>query len=165
MISSHDHHSQQYGWFEARVHLPSGKGVWPAFWLLPDDKKTWPPEIDIFETRGSKPNEVVFALHERQPGTWRPKSNGKTWRTQDLTKNFHTYALDWTPKGLKWYVDGIERHQFLMSPPDFPMYVILNLAIGGSFDGDPDQTTPFPSEMIIDYVRIYSKVTTIKHTE
>ena len=156
MISSHDLFSRRYGWFEARVKLPAGKGLWPAFWLLPTNKR-WPPEIDIFETRGSKPNEVVFTWHQEQAGTWKPKSVGKTWKTQDFTKDFHTVALQWDPFGMKWFVDGVERHWFPKYSPRDPMYLILNLAVGGTFDGDPDASTPFPSEMIIDYVRVFDR--------
>jgi beta-glucanase (GH16 family) len=156
MISSHDKFSREYGWFEARVKLPKGKGMWPAFWMLPQSK-AWPPELDIIEHKGRLPNRAFLTLHEKQPGTWRPKSTSKEWDGPDFTAGFHTFALEWLPTGLRWYVDGIERHRWNGKADFGPMYLILNLAVGGDFDGDPDSSTPFPGEMEIDYVRVLAK--------
>ena len=156
MISSHDKFSREYGWFEARVRLPRGKGMWPAFWMLPQ-AKTWPPELDIMEHKGRLPHRAFLTLHEKQPGTWRPKSTGKEWDGLDFTADFHTFALEWKPDGLRWYVDGIERHRWNGKADFGPMYIILNLAVGGDFDGDPDAATPFPGEMEIAYVRAFAK--------
>ena len=156
MISSHDKFSREYGWFETRVRLPKGKGMWPAFWMLPASK-TWPPELDIMEHKGRLPHRAFLTLHEKQPGTWRPKSTGKEWDGPDFTTDFHTFAIEWRPDGLRWYVDGIERHQWNGKADFGPMYLILNLAIGGDFDGDPDAATLFPGEMEIAHVRAYAK--------
>ncbi len=156
MISSHDKFSREYGWFETRMRLPKGKGMWPAFWMLPQ-AKTWPPELDIMEHKGRLPNRAFLTLHERQAKTWRPKSTGKEWDGPDFTADFHTFALEWLPDGLRWYIDGIERHRWNGKADFGPMYLILNLAVGGDFDGDPDAATPFPGEMLIDYVRVYAK--------
>ena len=156
MIASHDKFSREYGWFEARMKLPKGKGMWPAFWMLPQSK-IWPPELDIMEHKGRLPNRAFLTLHERQAGTWRPKSTGKEWDGPDFTGDFHTFAIEWRAEGLRWYVDGIERHQWNGKADFGPMYVILNLAVGGDFDGDPDAATPFPGEMEIDYVRVFAK--------
>ena len=156
MISSHDKFAREYGWFETRARLPKGKGMWPAFWMLPA-AKTWPPELDIMEHKGRLPHRAFLTLHEKQPGTWRPKSTGKEWDGPDFTADFHTFALEWKPDGLRWYVDGIERHQWNGKADFGPMYLILNLAVGGDFDGDPDAATPFPGEMEVSYVRAYAK--------
>jgi beta-glucanase (GH16 family) len=156
MVASHDKFTQKYGWFEARIKVPKGRGLWPAFWMLPQSKK-WPPEIDIMEHKGRLPNRVFLTLHEKQQGTWHPRSVGKEWEGPDFTADFHTFAVEWQPEELRWYVDGIERHHVARKTPDEPFYLILNLAAGGMFDGDPDASTPFPSEMVIDWVRAYAK--------
>jgi beta-glucanase (GH16 family) len=156
MVSSHEKFSSAAGWFEARMKLPKGKGMWPAFWMLPQSK-TWPPEIDIMEHKGRLPTRAFLTLHERQMGTRQPKSTGKEWDGPDFTADFHTFALEWRPDRLRWYVDGVERHRWDGKADFGPMYIILNLAVGGDFDGDPDAATPFPGEMEIDYVRAYAK--------
>jgi len=156
MVASHDKFSQRCGWFEARLKLPKGKGLWPAFWMLPQSKK-WPPEIDIMELKGRLPQRVFLTLHEKQQGTWQPRSTGKEWDGADFTSDFHTFAVEWEPDAMRWYVDGIERHHVLRRMPDEPFYLILNLAVGGIFDGDVDASTPLPSEMLVDWVRVYAK--------
>ncbi|MEP6667873.1 MAG: glycoside hydrolase family 16 protein [Chthoniobacter sp.] len=154
MVASHDKFSQHYGWFETRVKLPHGRGLWPAFWLLPESRQ-WPPEIDIMEHKGSLLNHVWLTVHRPQPNTWRPKSDGQEWTGPDFTADFHTFAVDWRPDRVAWFVDGIERHQSRADADFGPMYVILNLAVGGQWDGNPDGDTPFPATMEIDYVRVY----------
>ena len=156
MVATHDKFSQRYGWFEARMKLPRGRGLRPAFWLLPQSRR-WPPEIDIMEHKGRLPEHVWLTVHERQPNTWAPKSNGKEWTGPDLTADFHTFAIDWRADRIAWFVDGIERHQWRGNADFGPMYLILNLAIGGHWDGNADATTPLPSVMEIDYVRVYRR--------
>jgi beta-glucanase (GH16 family) len=156
MVSSHDKFSQRYGWFETRVKLPRGHGLWPAFWLLPQSR-SWPPEIDIMEHKGSLLNHVWLTVHRPQPGTWRPKSDGKEWTGPDFTADFHTFGVDWRPDRVVWYVDGIERHQWHGDANFGPMYVILNLAVGGQWDGSPDVGTAFPATMEVDYVRVFQR--------
>jgi beta-glucanase (GH16 family) len=154
MVSSHDKFSQRFGWFEARAKLPAGKGLWPAFWLLPQSRQ-WPPEIDIVEHKGSLLNHVWLTVHRPQPNTWRPKSDGTEWAGPDFTADFHTFAVDWRPDRVAWYVDGMERHRWSGAADFGPMYILLNLAVGGQWDGAPDAQTPFPAEMQVDYVRVY----------
>jgi beta-glucanase (GH16 family) len=84
----------------------------------------------------------------------RPERSGTA---PDFTADFHTFAVEWEPDAMRWYVDGIERHQVLRRMPDEPFYLILNLAVGGIFDGDVDASTPFPSEILVDWVRVYAK--------
>jgi beta-glucanase (GH16 family) len=160
MVSSHDKFSQRYGWFETRAKLPAGKGFWPAFWLLPQSRK-WPPEIDIVEHKGSLLNHVWLTVHRPQPNTWRPKSDGVEWKTgPDFTADFHTFAVDWRADRVVWYIDGVERHHWTGEADFGPMYILLNLAVGGQWDGPPDAQTPFPAEMQVDYVRVYQLSTT-----
>lgn len=155
MVASHDKFSQRYGWFETRARLPHGRGLWPAFWMLPQSRQ-WPPEIDIVEHKGSLLNHVWLTVHRPQPNTWRPLSSGIEWKSgPDFTADFHTFAVDWRPDRVVWYVDGIERHRWQGDADFGPMYVILNLAVGGEWDGKPDADTPFPSAMEVDYVRVY----------
>ncbi len=156
MISSHGKFSQRYGWFEARMQLPRGRGLWPAFWLLPENG-TWPPEIDIMEHKGRIPDRVWMTLHLPQPGTWRSKAIGGEWAGPDFTASIHTFAVEWEPDSIRWYIDGVERHRVEQATPDLPMYVIFNLAVGGDWDGDPDAATPFPAEMCVEWVRVYRK--------
>lgn len=156
MVSSHEKFSQRYGWFEARVQLPRGRGLWPAFWLLPANG-TWPPEIDIMEHKGRIPDRVWMTLHLPQPGTWQSKSSGGEWAGPDFTAGIHTFAMEWEPGSIRWYIDGVERQHVEQTTPDLPMYVIFNLAVGGDWDGDPDAATPFPAEMWVEWVRVYRK--------
>jgi beta-glucanase (GH16 family) len=156
MVASHEKFSQRYGWWEARMQLPRGKGVWPAFWLLPVTYQ-WPPEIDIMEHKGRIPDRIWMTLHLPQPGTWRSKSSGGEFAGPDFTAGMHTFAVEWEPNGLRWYVDGVLRHELRQATPDVPMYVILNLAVGGDWDGEPDAATVFPAEMQADWVRVYQR--------
>ncbi len=180
--------AQKYGRFEFRAKLPTGKGIWPALWLLPQDEKYggWASsgEIDVMEARGQEPTKVLGTLHfgSRWPG------NAEASHTYVLPKNgtiadFHVYALEWEPGAIRWYVDG-HRSAAQTSwwssskleggkgarptketdlnpwpaPFDRPFYVVMNVAVGGKFLGNPDRTTPFPAEMAVDYVRVYDKV-------
>jgi beta-glucanase (GH16 family) len=179
--------SQKYGRFEFRAKLPLGKGVWPAIWMLPIEEKYggWAAsgEIDILEARGQEPNKVLGTLHfgSRWP------SNAEASTVFTLPKagtiaDFHVYALEWEPGEIRWYVDGerFARHNFWWStskvaggkgakpaqeadlnpwpaPFDRPFYIVMNVAVGGRFLGNPDRTTQFPVEMLIDYVRAYER--------
>lgn len=163
--------SQAYGRFEARIKIPEGQGVWPAFWLLGDDIRAvgWPKcgEIDIMENVGKEPATVHGSLHG--PGT--------SARTSDLTSTFslpagqnladafHLYAVEWEPGLVRFYLDSKLYATFDSSqwPAggtwtfDHPFFVILNVAVGGAWPGSPDATTKFPQAMLVDYVRVYTK--------
>jgi beta-glucanase (GH16 family) len=147
LISSQPSFRQLYGYFEMRARLPRGKGVWPAFWLLPADLE-WPPEIDVMESVGD-PAKIYVTAHskvDKAVGTEVPVSGD----------GFHTYAVAWDARQLVWYVDGREvRRQ--PTPPDMhkPMYVLANVALGGDWAGPPDASTPWPARMGIDYIRAY----------
>ena len=149
--------AQRYGWFEIRAKMPKGKGMWPAFWLLPEDGKSWPPEIDILEILGHEPSKVHMTNHWRIDTGTHHEGKGVDFTGPDFTTGYHTYALQWTPEEMVWYIDGIERYATRQHVPQEPMYVLLNLAVGGDWPGNPDDTTPFPSYMDTDYIRVYAK--------
>ncbi len=139
-----------YGYFEARVRVPAGKGLWPAFWMLPADYRAR-PEIDIFEILGDTPNQVHLNYH------YVGGNEGTTWRGPDFSAGWHVLGLDWEPNAITWYVDGVERWRFTDASTiaNTPLYLLLNLAVGGSWPGQPDASTPFPSYFYIDYVRVW----------
>ena len=179
--------SARYGRFEFRAKLPVGKGLWPALWLLPQDDAYGPwaasGEIDILETRGHEPEKVTGAIH--YGGRWPANTfTGAAYTLPDGGRidAFHLYALEWEPGVIRWFVDGhlYASRSFWWScskvadgkgvaparesdlnpwpaPFDRPFYLILNLAVGGQFGGNPDAATVFPAEMTVDYVRVYEK--------
>lgn len=167
-----------YGRIEARIKCPVGDGVWPAFWMLPVDDSiygTWAAsgEIDIMEAKGRLPGQFSCAAHYGQ--SW-PKNvySGQEYVFEEGTDitDFHTYAIEWEPEEIRWYVDG-ECYYTLTewhaknakgelypegAPFDVPFYILLNVAIGGNFDPEADtQNTEFPVQMEVDFVRVYHK--------
>jgi len=153
MICSYGHFAQTYGWFEIRARFPAGKGMWPAFWLLPA-AGTWPPEIDILEILGHEPNKVYFTTHWAAGS---PQQYGVNWTGPNFSDDFHTFAVDWGPGSITWYVDGVAHGHATTCVPQEPMFIVANLAVGGGWPGNPDATTPFPATMDIDYIRVYRK--------
>lgn len=167
-VSTQKLQEQTYGKWEIRAKLPGSQGMWPAIWLLPSDG-SWPPEIDIIELVGKEPDTVHHSFH------WGPLKDGKLpWdlgqtstdehRSEDYAGTWHDFGLEWTPKGILWTVDGKVTHRFGKISkqraliPDTPMYLIMNLAVGGFWPGPPGQDTQWPSIMEIDSVRIYRLV-------
>ena len=163
------HFSQAYGRFEARMQLPVGKGIWPAFWLLGDDVTTtgWPGcgEIDILENVGDA-STIYSTLHG--PGY----SGGHALSTKfplpprdAVDTGFHIYAVEWAPQTIRFFFDDkliAERTPADLPSGakwvyDHPFFVILNLAVGGDWPGSPDATTTFPKRMLVDYVRVYTR--------
>jgi beta-glucanase (GH16 family) len=155
IVTTYGKFSQKYGWFEIRARFPKGKGMWPAFWLLPDDK-SWPPEIDILEILGHEPNKVYLTNHYKLEDG-RHEGKGDSYTGPDFSAGYHTFAVEWKPDEILWYVDGIVRYRTREHVPSVPMYVLVNLAVGGDWPGNPDAATPFPATMDVDYVRVYSK--------
>lgn len=153
MIASYGKFEQKYGKFEIRAKFPKGRGLWPAFWLLPVSN-AWPPEIDILEILGHDTECVYFTNHWRAASGSVPNQQGKL-RGMDFSKDFHTFTLVWKPDVLIWSVDGVEQFRTTEHVPQEPMYVIANLAVGGDWPGFPDEKTPFPSQMDIDYIRVW----------
>ena len=141
---------QAYGYFEIRARWTGGKGIWPAFWLLPAGGG-WPPEIDIIEAHGDKPTTAFQSLHSKlhKPVTRKVMMSGPS-------DQFHLYAVLWTPETLDYYIDGVKTASIPTSADaSKPMYMIANLAIGGKWPGDPDASTVMPARMEIDHIRVW----------
>ncbi len=147
----------QYGYFEARVKAPAGIGLWPAFWLLSPAQRT--PEIDIMEILGKQPNRVQLHYHYID-STGIEQDSGAYWDDGDFAAGWHTFGVEWQPTSLTWYVDGVQRRVYDGSNVAAePLYLILNLQVGGSWGGEPDATTVFPAYYDIDYVRVWQPAT------
>jgi beta-glucanase (GH16 family) len=159
--------SQAYGRFEASIQLPIGKGIWPAFWLLGENHETahWPGcgEIDILETIGA-PDTMYSTLHG--PGYNGEKGISAKFPLpagESVDKAFHLYAVEWSPNDIRFFFDDhLITHRTPADLPagtkwvyDHPFYILLNLAVGGYWPGNPDDTTTFPQQMLVDYVRVY----------
>jgi beta-glucanase (GH16 family) len=161
---------QAYGRMEARIQIPRGQGVWPAFWMLGNDidQKGWPAcgEIDIMENIGKEPTIVHGTIHG--PGYSGAHGIGSPYSLpggQNFADGFHTYAVEWEPQVIRFYVD--DQLYATRTPADLPagakwvydhpFFIILNLAVGGDWPGDPDVTTKFPQSMLVDYVRVYKR--------
>jgi len=156
MMTTQGKFSQQYGRFEIRCRVPKGKGMWPAFWLLPDSLG-WPPEIDVLEVLGHNPNKVYLTNHFRDEQK-KHGSHGGSWSGPDFSAQFHEFAVEWSPKAIVWFVDGVERFRSEKSIPQGKMYMLVNLAVGGDWPGAPDEKTQFPAAFEVDYVRVYQRV-------
>jgi beta-glucanase (GH16 family) len=150
-ITSQGSFSQLYGYFEINAELPAGQGLWPAFWLLPENGQ-WPPELDVFETLGNDPSTLYFSTHSGVQAT-----QGTTLNVADTSQGFHTYGVMWGPQTVDLYIDNLEVAS-MPTPPDMnlPMYMVANLAVGGYWPGDPNSSTKFPATMQIDYIRAYA---------
>jgi beta-glucanase (GH16 family) len=156
---------QTYGRFEARIKLPYGPGIWPAFWLLGSDIQTvgWPNcgEIDIMEARGQQPNLIFGTVHG--PGYSAGNSLSKSFGfiNKRFDVDFHLFAIEWGKDYLRFYVDDVLYQE--IKPKDLSgrwvfdksFFIILNVAVGGNYVGFPTSQTPFPQKMLIDYVRVY----------
>jgi beta-glucanase (GH16 family) len=179
-IRTRGHFSQKYGRFEFRARLPEGKGFWPAFWLMPEQAAYGPwaasGEIDVMENKGANPSEVLGTIHFGGTSPRNTRSHGPSYNfpTGDSVTNFHLYAVEWTSNAIHWYVDdhlyetqtawwsasgpdGAAVRQPYPAPFNQPFSLIMNLAVGGNFDGDPDSATVFPGELQVDYVRVYDE--------
>lgn len=154
--------SWTYGRLEARMKLPKGQGMWPAFWMLGQNihQVGWPRcgEIDIMEHINNE-DTVYGTLH------WHNEKHiSDGTKIQCDPEKFHSYAIEWDKESLKWFLDGVKYHEVsikdsLNSTSEFhkPFYLILNLAIGGDWPENPDDTTIFPDTVTVDYVRVYQK--------
>jgi beta-glucanase (GH16 family) len=162
--------SQAYGRFEARIKMPRGKGIWPAFWMLGDDIASvgWPKcgEIDIVENLGSEPSIAHGTIHG--PGYSGDHGIGSPFTLphgKRFSDNFHIFAVEWEPQEIRFYVDdnlyATRRPTDLPAGAhwvyDRPFFILLNLAVGGNWPGNPDNTTKFPQKMLVDYVRVYRR--------
>lgn len=160
-------HAWQYGRIEARLKLPYGQGIWPAFWMLGDNlyQKGWPAagEIDIMEFIGREPDHIYATVHAPGYSGGDGAGSSITVPADSLRNDFHVYAIEWEENEIRWYFD--DRQYFKLTPADVPdewifdhpFFIILNLAVGGRWPGYPDDTTVFPQFLYVDYVRVYEK--------
>jgi beta-glucanase (GH16 family) len=187
--------SRRYGRFECRARMTAGQGLWPAFWMLPCESHYggWAAsgEIDVMEVVGKNPREVLGSIHF---GGVYPARDHRTvihpFPADDSAEHFHIYAVEWDPGVIRWFVDEIcyAEQRFWWSsgrrdstgglsprseqdlnpwpaPFDQPFHLLLNLAIGGGLPGPPDETTRFPAEFVIDYVRVYERTEGVRPLE
>jgi len=149
-VMTRDRFAQRYGYFETRVRYSPGRGLWPAVWLLPADR-SWPPEIDIMEALGHEPAVAYQTIHSAAQDR-----QGIKVDLNASDSGYHRYGVMWGPKTIETYVDGVKTGAF-KTPADAhkPMYLIVNLAVGGHWPGYPDASTKFPATMDVDYVRAW----------
>ncbi len=163
-----DKFEQRYGRFEARIRLPYGQGIWPAFWMLGADidENPWPGagEIDIMEYRGQNPTLLIGSVHG--PGYSGGDAISKEYSLVNdrFDTGFHIFGIEWGPEYVNFYVDDVLYNQ--ITPEDVtgtwvfnkPFYILMNLAVGGTFVGSPNEETEFPQTMLVDYVRVYKEL-------
>lgn len=171
-LLTRDKFTQAYGKFEARIKVPYGQGIWSAFWMLGDNfgSAGWPAcgELDIMENIGREPSIVHGTLH----GPGYSGGNGISAaftlpNGRKFSDDFHTFAVEWERNVIRFYVDGLlYKTRTPADLPngvpwvfDHPFFIILNVAVGGAFPGNPDSTTMFPQQMQVDYVRVYQRPT------
>ena len=166
-LITYDTFSHKYGRFEARMKVPPGKGLWTAFWMMGvDEHFPLGGEIDIAEVLGKDPTTVYGSAHiPSSPTSVVSSSNPYTLPSGSLAYDFHVYAVEWRPNRLDYFLDGVRYATVTPEsmPPggtwvfnQQPFYLILNLAVGSRFPGQPDETTMFPADLVVDYVRVYS---------
>ncbi|MDP9146649.1 MAG: glycoside hydrolase family 16 protein [Acidobacteriota bacterium] len=163
------HFEQRYGRFEARIQIPAGQGMWPAFWALGDDISSigWPAcgEIDIMENVGFEATKIHGTLHGPGYSGDSGLTTVYTLAAGNVADAFHIYAVEWEPDIIRFYIDGeLYASKSPSDVPsgkgwvyDHPFFVILNLAVGGNWPRNPDAFTIFPKRMLVDYVRVYSR--------
>jgi beta-glucanase (GH16 family) len=173
--------SQKYGRFEFCARLPEGKGYWPALWMMPEQAVygRWAAsgEIDVMENKGGDPENILGTIHFGGASPHNAQSHGPGFKFPPggSATDFHVYAVEWTTNAISWYVDDhlyeTQTNWWSSSDPsnphgrnpypapfNQPFYIIMNLAVGGNFGGNPDETTVFPGEMQLKYVRVYGQM-------
>jgi beta-glucanase (GH16 family) len=164
-ITTQGLHSFRFGRVEARIKVPEGKGMWPAFWMMGDnaDELDWPGcgEIDVMEVIGNAPSVVNSTVHFTNIDN-KHEGDGSAYDAGvNLSDDYHVYRLDWNPESLSFYMDDNLVHEVMIEEDmkEFlrSFYLIFNVAVGGNWPGDPDESTVFPQRMLIDWVRVYSK--------
>jgi beta-glucanase (GH16 family) len=161
----------KYGKIEARIKLPFGQGIWPAFWMLGQNFTSvgWPKcgEIDIMEMIGGNGREktVHGTTHWDNNGQHAQYGGSYSLSSGTFADDFHTFSIEWNQSSIKWFVDSIHFHTINISPSGLSefhqnFFIIINLAVGGNWPGYPDETTTFPQYLEIDYVRVYQNLPT-----
>jgi beta-glucanase (GH16 family) len=169
-IKTRELFAQAYGRFEARIKIPDGLGLWPAFWMLGDNIKSvgWPScgEIDVMENRGKEPATVHGTIHgPGYSGAAGVTSAYALFGGRRFADDYHVFAVEWEPNAIRFYVDNdLYATRTPADLPsgtkwvyDHPFFILLNLAVGGNWPGPPDDTTSFPAAMRVEYVRVYRK--------
>ncbi len=158
---------QTYGRYEARIKLPWGQGIWPAFWLLGADIDTnpWPNcgEIDVMENRGQEPTLINGTVHG--PGYSGGESITKAYELDSdrFDTDFHIFGIEWGPSYINFYVDDVLYNQITPDDVtgewvyDHDFFIIMNVAVGGNYVGSPNENTVFPQTMMVDYVKVYQE--------
>jgi beta-glucanase (GH16 family) len=174
-LKTHGLFSQKYGRFEFYARLPQGQGYWPALWMMPEEEVYghWAAsgEIDVMENKGGDPGKIFGTIHYGGVFPQNAHSHGPHFNfpAGDSAQNFHLYAVEWTSNSIAWSVDNRvyetqtnwwsssspSDHNPYPAPFNQPFYIIMNLAVGGQFGGNPNDTTVFPDEMQVKYVRVY----------
>jgi beta-glucanase (GH16 family) len=169
-LSTKQTFTSAYGRFEARMKLPRGQGIWPAFWMLGDDisKVGWPRcgEIDIMENIGKEPSIIHGTVHgPGYSGGQGISSSYSLKQNEAFADAFHNFAVEWEPNEIRFYADDVLYKT--LTPANLPegktwvynhpFFLLLNVAVGGNWPGNPDATTVFPQVMLVDYVRVYSR--------
>ena len=165
-LTSQNKISVRFGRVDVKAKMPSGQGIWPAIWMLGDniDEISWPGcgEIDIVEILGQEPDRMYSTVHFTNSENSLESIQGESNNFGDLSADYHVYTVEWTPEQIRFLLDGTminelaiedDMKEFLRS-----FYIILNVAVGGYWPGNPDNTTVFPQQMLVDYVRVYEQV-------
>ena len=154
----------QYGRVDIRAVLPKGQGIWPALWMLGSDfwSVGWPScgEIDIMELIGHIPNRTHGSVHWQQDGGHIYNTGEVDLSNGIFNDEFHVFSLVWTENEIKWLLDDVQFHVIDITSPQMsefhhPFFFIFNVAVGGNWPGYPDDTTVFPQQMIVDYIRVF----------
>lgn len=168
-LKTHGLASFLYGRIEARMQVPAGQGLWPAFWMLGDGfpKVNWPGcgEIDVVEVIGREPSVAHATAHGARFHGGAGLTRAYTYPGGALADAEHVFAVEWEPGVIRWYLDDVLYHTITPAdlpdpagwPFDKPFFLIVNLAVGGAWPGDPDATTSFPAQLRVDYVRVYRR--------
>lgn len=157
-----------YGRFEARLKLPAGQGMWPAFWLLGANfgEVGWPAcgELDVMEFRGQDVSTVIGSAHGPGYSGGQAVTRAQPISRTDLSADFHVYAIEWGPDRVRWFIDDLQFHE--ITPDSLPrgqrwvfdrdFFMLLNLAVGGTFVGPVGPGVEFPQSLVADYVRVYA---------
>ena len=168
-LKTQDRYTQRYGRIEARIRLPQGRGIWPAYWMLGADidEVGWPMsgEIDVMENVGHEPSVIHGSVHGPGSSGAYNLTAARSLRQGAWHEGFHVFAAEWAPGSVAFSVDGAEYARFRPADLpaggqwvfDHPFFLLLNIAIGGNWPGDPDGSTRFPQTMLVDYVRLYQR--------
>jgi len=179
-ITTKDKFEQKYGRWEARIQMPGGRGIWPAFWMLganietePDDDPLtiqWPfvGEIDITEMRGQEPSKTIASIHGPGYSGGGAISGDYELEGERFDKDFYIFAIEWQPDYIDFYLDDVRFNRITRNDlpegveewpfDENPFFMLLNIAVGGTFVGFPVEDTPFPQTMVVDYVKVYDIV-------